>query len=107
MGEKGDKLSNEAGLSLQLLIEKLSGIEGISSKKMFGGYGIFCNDKMFGMVDPKGNIFFKADAATKGKFEDIGSLKHSRMPYYSLPDNVQNNFELLLEWTESSISTTK
>lgn len=107
MGTKGDKLSNKVALSAQLLVDKLAGIDGIKSKKMFGGYGIFCNDQMFGIVDPSGKIFFKADDTTKGKFEDIGSLKHSRMPYYSIPDNVLSNFELLLEWAESSISITK
>ena len=41
MGTKGDKLTKNAHLSAETLVDKLSAIAGIRSKKMFGGYGIF------------------------------------------------------------------
>ena len=107
MGIKGDKLTGEAALSAELMVEKLSGISGISSKKMFGGYGIFCNDQMFGIVDSKGKIFLKADDSNRSGFEKSGSEKHSRMPYYSLPENVLNDPDELISWVRQSISITK
>ena len=47
MGTKGDKLTKNAHLSAETLVDKLSAIAGIRSKKMFGGYGIFREEKMF------------------------------------------------------------
>ena len=46
MGEKGKKLSQESVISAELLLEKLSQIGGLTSKKMFGGHGIFHEGKM-------------------------------------------------------------
>ena len=60
MGAKGDKLSNDAGLIVELFIERLSNISGITSKKMFGGYGVFHGGKMFGLVNSKGEIYLKS-----------------------------------------------
>ena len=54
MGVKGDKMKQDSVLATELLLEKLARINGISSKKMFGGHGIFHDGKMFGMVDSKG-----------------------------------------------------
>ena len=36
---------------------------------MFGGFGIFCDGKMFGIVDAKGNCYLKADETTFPDFE--------------------------------------
>lgn len=80
---------------------------GISSKKMFGGYGIFHEGKMFGMVDSKGNIFLKADEHTQPDFEAKGAQKHSRMPYFTLPEEVMEEAEALIGWVEKAIEVSK
>jgi DNA transformation protein len=105
MGQKGDKLTKESTLSAELFVEKLSSINGISSRKMFGGHGIFHNNKMFGIVDSKGKYFLKADDSNKAMFEANNADKHSKMPYYSIPDEVMNNQEKLIEWVKKSINT--
>ena len=91
MGIKGDKLKQESMIAAEQLVEKLAGIEGISRKRMFGGHGIFCDGEMFGIVDSKGQCFLKADDALKATFEEKGALKHGRMPYYSIPEDILNN----------------
>ena len=103
MGEKGNKLSQDAALTAELLLEKLSQIGGITSKKMFGGYGKFHEGKMFGIVDAKGQGYLKADDSNRTDFEASGSDKHSRMPYYSIPGEILNNPETLVEWAKKSI----
>lgn len=107
MGQKGDKQTKEGSLSAELFVEKLNVIEGVTSKKMFGGHGIFHNDKMFGIVDSKGQYFLKADDTNKAIFEAHNTEKHSKMPYFSIPDEVMNNQEKLVEWAKKSIETTK
>jgi len=54
MGVKGDKTSQDSVLAAELLVEKLISIGSITSKKMFGGHGIFHEGKMFAIVDSKG-----------------------------------------------------
>ena len=103
MGTKGDKLSNEAALAADLFVERLSGLSRITSKKMFGGFGIFCNNQMFGIVNSEGQVFLKAEDKMKPRFEKLGSVKHSRMPYYSIPEEIFNNLEQFTSWAKESI----
>lgn len=103
MGEKGNKQGQNSVLTAELLLEKLSQIGGITSKKMFGGYGIFNEGKMFALVDSKGQAYFKADDSNRTDFEASGSDKHSRMPYYSIPGEVFEDPEALVTWAKKSI----
>jgi DNA transformation protein len=66
---KSAKLNRETIVSAELLTKKLSAIEGLSMKKMFGGHGVFHDQKIFGIADSKGNYFFKANEINKADFE--------------------------------------
>ncbi|MEP1035196.1 TfoX/Sxy family protein [Ekhidna sp.] len=103
MGQKGDKHSNEAQLTAELFLEKLSLIQGVTSKKMFGGHGFFHEGQMFGMVDSKGKIALKATGDLEQEYLKIGSSKHGKMPYYSVPENIFQSDELI-DWVKKSIA---
>lgn len=107
MGVKGDKMSGDSVLNTELLIEKISVLDGITSKKMFGGHGVFCDGKMFGMIDSKGVAFLKINDDLLPRFEQKGSERHSKMPYSSIPAAVMADTDLLLAWCEKSINLTK
>jgi DNA transformation protein len=107
MGEKEKKLSQESVLTADLLMEKLSRIGGITSKKMFAGHGIFHEGKMFGIVDSNGQSYLKADDSNKADFEALGYHKHSRMPYLSIPEEIFNDPETLVIWAKKSIDISK
>ena len=107
MGIKGGKTSEESILTANLITAKLESMGGITSKKMFGGHGIFHEAKMFCIVDSKGLAYLKADDSSKQKFEAMGSQKHSRMPYYSIPQEILSDFVLLNEWAQHAISISK
>lgn len=102
MGLKGDKHTSESALSAKVLTEKLAAIDGISSKKMFGGNGIFHDGSMFAMVDSKGRIFMKADPT---ELSGVGSSeKHGRMPYYALPADLDLTTDQWIEWAKRSMA---
>lgn len=107
MGIKGDKSNHETALNTEVLLAKLEPIDGITSKKMFGGHGIFHNDKMFGIVDSKGQYYIKADDSMIAEYESKGSHRHGKMPYYSIPDDVISNHDLLINWVNKSIMNSK
>lgn len=90
-----------------VLLDLLAPIGGISSKKMFGGHGIFKDGKMFGMVDSSGRYFLKAGDANRAMFEAAGADKHGRMPYFAIPQEVLEDHAQLLEWARSAIATTR
>ena len=107
MGVKGNKLSNDATLSVELLKEKLIQISGITSKKMFGGFGDFHEGKMFALVNSKGEMYLKINDSIRPKFEEAGAQQHGKMPYFYIPEKVFNDLEKLIQWAEESIEISK
>ena len=100
---KGAKLTNASATSAERLQAGLARLGDISIRKMFGGYGVFESGTMFALVDSQGGIFFKVDATNVERYEEAGSTKHGRMPYYRVPDPVLDDEPALQEWAQSSI----
>ena len=104
MGEKGSKASAEGDRYASLLVGNLAPIGDVTSKKMFGGHGLFHKGVMFGLIDPKGAAYLKADEKMASAMEKMGSYKHGRMPYYSLPLVALNSTKELLKLARKSIA---
>jgi DNA transformation protein len=105
MGIKGDKHSEETAQGVALLLNALSAIEDVTSKKMFGGYGIFFKGKMFALFSAKGKAYFKANETNLHEFEPYGTEQHSRMPYYFVPPSLYKNTEEIIRLARTSIAT--
>lgn len=80
----------------------------IRSRKMFGGYGIYHNDLMFGLVfsdelylkTDKHNVEFFEERGL-GPFEFIASNKITKMSYYLAPEEIYDDPEQASYWAES------
>lgn len=96
-------MTNASSTSAEGLRDSLSHLGDIRLKKMFGGHGVFVESTMFALVDRDGDIFFKADDTNVQLFEEAGSHKHSRMPYYHVPDDVLTDEDKLEKWAQASI----
>jgi DNA transformation protein len=107
MGKKDDKLTSESSKSAEDIQNRLARLGEIRVKKMFGGYGVFEEDKMFALIDSNGRIFFKVDDTNLSKYEGAGSEKHARMPYYRVPEKVLGDDDLLEDWARISIGISK
>lgn len=107
MGNKGDRLSSASNLAAQDWVDAISTIGDITSKRMFGGNGIFHEGKMFGIVDSTGKCFLKVDDTNRADFEAEDSEKHNRMPYYAIPREVIADSSKLIKWSEKSIQIKK
>lgn len=103
MGQKGDKHTNEAALATKLLLEKLSTLNGLTSKKMFGGHGVFHEGKMFAMINSKAEVFMKADPEKIGLGD---SERHGKMPYFKLKSAEKVSVENWTKWAYSAIKDT-
>ncbi len=103
MGEKGSKRTGEAKESAERFVDALAPLGDVISKGMFGGYGIFQDGKMFGLVDSGGEWFLKAnDDAQAAAFQEAGSDKHGRMPYWSVPAAVAADEAALHAWARDA-----
>lgn len=103
MGEKNARLTGDATETAERLVDALGSLGDVTSKRMFGGYGIFGDGVMFALVDSSGVPHLRTDESTTTQFDDAGSAKHSRMPYWSIPDAVLNDDTSLLQWAKSAL----
>jgi DNA transformation protein and related proteins len=81
----------------------------IRARRMFGGYGIFYEGLMFGLVQDE-MLYLKADgenaryfeARGLGQFEYDKGGKVIRMSYYLAPDEIMEDRELAALWARRS-----
>ncbi len=104
MGEKGDSMTGASAASAEALQRGLAPLGDIRLRKMFGGHGVFAEDKMFALVDSQGGVYFKVDDTNRDSFEAAGAPKHGRMPYYRVPDAVLSDEPALREWARAAIA---
>lgn len=79
----------------------------IRARKMFGGYGIYCNDIMFGLVADD-TLYLKADKTTihffeskrLGPFEYDKNGKKIKMSYYLAPAEIFDDPAEAVIWAE-------
>ncbi|MBD3638685.1 MAG: TfoX/Sxy family protein [Crocinitomicaceae bacterium] len=92
--------------------DQLDGIEGIYSKKMFGGVGYFKDDLMFGGI-MEGVFRLKADSETIPNFEKYDCSpwqipgKPIKMPYYEVPQTILEDRSELKKWVQDAYLVAK
>lgn len=107
MGEKGARLTGTAVDVGDRLGEELAPVGAVTTKRMFGGVGVFSDGTMFAIVDSTGMVFLRADETTVDRFQSAGSEKHGRMPYWTVPAEVADDPERLLEWATQAAAVAR
>ena len=77
----------------------------VSAKRMFGGYGIYYENLMFGLVADE-VLYLKADDSSADAFSKLGLLpyeyekngKKIKMAYYMAPEEIFDDPEIAKEW---------
>ena len=98
------KLTEETVQIAELLVEQLAPLGDVTSRKMFGGVGIFESKAMFALVSSESVVHFKADDSNRQAFEYAGSEQFHSMPYFSVPKSVTDDPEKLQDWAKRSIA---
>ncbi|MBV7328071.1 TfoX/Sxy family protein [Chloroflexi bacterium TSY] len=89
------------------LMELLESVEGVTRKRMFGGYGLFRDGLMFGLVADS-TLYFKVDDQNRDRFveRDLDPFtydkkgKPMKMSYYRAPEEVLDNSDDMVEWAD-------
>lgn len=96
---------------VEYLHEVFERIGPIGIRKMFGGYGVYREGLMFGLVVDD-TLYLKADAANARYFVEQGLApfeyrKHGRtirMSYYQAPDGIMDDREQAAIWARRSVA---
>jgi DNA transformation protein len=100
------------GFLAYVLEDVLSGVPDITSRAMFGGYGIYQRGNIFAII-ADGKLFFKADASNRGDYEARGSEpftyqgprgKPHQMSYYEVPEEIMEDREEIRTWVSKAAS---
>lgn len=92
--------------------ELLFDIKGISSRPMFGGWGLYSDGKIFGIISDSA-LYFKVDDSNRDLFTAIDSgpftfeKKGGRevsLSYYLVPEEIFDDHDLVYELAESAIN---
>lgn len=99
--------------------ELFEAIGPLSSRKMFGGAGLYMDGVIFGVI-VDGEILIKGDDALGAALEAEGSArwvydgkakdgqpKQTAMPYWRLPDAAHDDPELAAEWGARALAVAK
>ena len=95
-----------------VVYDLLGDIPGITSRAMFGGWGIYKNGTIFAIIFD-GALYFKDDDTNRADFERLGShpfvykqgnRKPTAMSYWLVPEGILEDRERLPEWVERSVN---
>jgi len=92
------------------VLEQLEVVGDISSKRMFGGVGIYAGDLFFAII-ARDLLYFKVDDSNRGEYEAVGAKPFSpygdargAMGYYEVPVAVLEDAGELTRWAGKSIA---
>ncbi len=98
---------------VEFVTEQMSFVGGLRVRAMFGGYGIYRDNRIFAIiVDDR--LYFKADPTTRGQFEAKGLCpftyvargKSVAMQYFEAPPEVFEEPEAMGSWVQKALGAT-
>lgn len=94
-------------------LEQLGRVFPVSSRKMFGGVGIYADGFFFALMD-EDTLYLKVDDSNRGDFESRGlgpfqpfGEGGETMQYYPVPEDVLEAPEELKPWAERALDVAR
>ena len=94
---------------MDFVLDQLSSWGDVRARRMFGGAGLYCEGKMFGLIADD-VAYLKVDDSNREDFIKAGSSpfnpypdKSTVMSYYEIPPEVLENSEELSQWAQRSL----
>jgi len=91
------------------VLEQLAAVGSVSSRAMFGGVGLYLDGLFFAIIDDD-VLYFKADDASRKRYEAAGSRPfcpdpsrpEQAMGYWQVPGEVLEDPDELAAWARES-----
>jgi DNA transformation protein and related proteins len=90
------------------VLDQLAGLRGVSTRGMFGGYGLYRNTKFFGIIH-QGRLYFKVTTAAAPRYKEHGmkpfrpNAKQTLKSFYEVPVDVIEEAEALTQWATDAV----
>ena len=82
---------------LAYVLEQLARVDGVSSRRMFGGAGLYSHECFFGLI-AEDTLYLRVDDANRARFTARGMARFR--PYADRPELSMNYFETPAEVLE-------
>ncbi len=96
---------------LDYVHDQLSGLGGVTSRRMFGGAGLYCDEFFFALIDNdtlylRVNDANRADFTTRGmgQFRPYPNSPQLSISYYETPADVLEDAAALVAWARRSVA---
>jgi DNA transformation protein len=97
---------------LNYVLEQLARVRGLTSRRMFGGQGLYSEGVFFGLIDDD-TLFFKTGDGNRADYESRGMKRFNPWPdeparsggmgYHEVPADVLEDAEQLVVWARKSV----
>jgi len=96
---------------LEYILEQLGGLGGVTSRRMFGGVGLYRGELFFGLIDDD-TLFFKTDASNSAeytarnmpRFMPPTNRPMGPLGYHQVPADIIEDAEALVSWARQSVA---
>lgn len=96
---------------VRAVVARLVPLGLVRARAMFGGWGVYRDDLMFGLIAGK-RLYLKVDGDTRGRFAAAGSRpfvyqsaqRRIEMSYWLAPEGALAASEALLSWAELAVA---
>ncbi|WP_372864744.1 TfoX/Sxy family protein [Spongiibacter sp.] len=100
--------------SIRYLLEQLRPLAGLTARRMFGGYGLFCEGLMFALVADQ-QLYFKVDEQSVAAYRQRGlpAFRYLRrgvwvsLSYHLAPEELIDEPGALLPWAEAAVAAAR
>jgi DNA transformation protein len=94
---------------LQYVIEQLAGLPRVAPRRLFGGMGLYSNERIFGLIF-RDTLYFKVNDSNRGDYEARGMNRFRpfadkpllSMTYYEVPADVLEDADECAAWARKS-----
>ena len=90
-----------------LVCELLSPMGDVRARRMFGGYGVYCDGVMMALITDGEVLYLRTDERTRTAYEALDlppfkpfTDKPMLMPYHRPPDSVLDDGDEMLSWAQ-------
>lgn len=94
---------------LTFVLEQLTGVSRVTSRRMFGGVGLYRDAIFFAVID-NDTLFFKVNDETRPRYEKRRMPPFAPMPgqapmrgYYQVPPAVLEDHDELASWAREAV----
>ena len=93
---------------LEFVLDQLTRLAGVRSRRMFGAYGLYQEDDFFAIVD-SGKLYFRTDGESRAEYERRGMKAFAPTPkqvlknYFEVPVDVLEDDSVLCGWAQRAV----